>query len=192
MFSWIVSMRITIHKMRTTVHKRSRFSVKFGNFSLIALFFHSMDCMKLWYTSSREISVFRLYVFADCGYILMSGQVIISCLKKWQFVVSFQAPYLIYVEVLECENASTAPVPSKILENTLRYTRSEEDLTVYHTRSDGSPRPEFSVYGSSEFDDADCWSQDDDELLQVRKAYITLTQRQNGRHFADDIFKCIS
>ncbi len=34
----------------------------------------------------------------------------------------FQAPYLVYVEVLEVEDAHTAPVPSKILENTLRYS----------------------------------------------------------------------
>lgn len=81
----------------------------------------------------------------------------------------FKAPYLVYVEVLECENAHTTPVPSKILENTLRYTRSEEDLTVYHARStDASPRPEFSVYGNGncEFDNADCWSQEDDDIIQ--------------------------
>ena len=77
----------------------------------------------------------------------------------------WQAPYLIYVEVLECENTHTAPVPSKILENTLRYTRSEEDLSSY-IRSEGSPR-EFSVYGNNDFDDADCWSQEDDEIIQV-------------------------
>jgi phosphatidylinositol 4-kinase len=79
-----------------------------------------------------------------------------------------KAPYLIYVEVLECENVVAAPLPQKLLENTLRYTRSEEDLTVYHARADGSPRPEFSVYGhlNGEFDDADCWSQEDDEIIQ--------------------------
>ena len=76
---------------------------------------------------------------------------------------------MLYVEVLVCENAHTAPVPSKILENTLRYTRSEEDL--YHVRptADASPKPEFSLYGSQqcEFDDGDCWSQEDDEIIQV-------------------------
>jgi len=79
-----------------------------------------------------------------------------------------KAPYLIYVEVLECENTSTAPVPNKILENTLRFTKSEEDLTAcFEGRLlTGSPRPEFSMYGSSEWDDADCWSQDDDEIMQ--------------------------
>ena len=94
----------------------------------------------------------------------------------------FQAPYLVYVEVLQCENAHTAPVPGKILENTLRYTRSEEDLTSQYLGgaavggpgagagpSDTPPqRPEFSFYcGGGEFDDADCWSQEDDEIIQV-------------------------
>ena len=93
-----------------------------------------------------------------------------------------QAPYLVYVEVLRCENAHTAPVPGKILENTLRYTRSEEDLTSqYHDGAaagqagagvgpvDTPPqRPEFSFYcPGGEFDDADCWSQEDDEIIQV-------------------------
>ena len=86
-----------------------------------------------------------------------------------------KAPYLVYVEVLECENTHTAPIPGKIMENTLRHTRSEEDLvqctlpTTSSTSTEGSsPRPEFSVYGNSnhEYDDADCWSQEDDEIIQ--------------------------
>lgn len=78
-----------------------------------------------------------------------------------------KAPYLMYVEVLECENPVTSQVPSKILENTLRFTRSEEDLTHYYSRSNTSPRPELAIYSNADFDDADCWSQDDDEILQV-------------------------
>ena len=31
---------------------------------------------------------------------------------------------------------------------------------------EGSPRPEFSVYYNDGFDDADCWSQEDDEIIQ--------------------------
>jgi hypothetical protein len=84
-------------------------------------------------------------------------------LNPWS---SFQAPYLIYVEVLECENAHAAPVPSKILENTLRFTKSEEDLTQMYIRTDHSPPPYIS-FGNNEFDDADCWSQEDDEIIQV-------------------------
>ena len=83
------------------------------------------------------------------------------------------------MEVLEVEDAHTAPVPSKILENTLRFTKSEEDLTAIHARSDGSPRPEFSVYGSGmiEFDDADCWSQEDDDIIAVSSYGQSVIQR---------------
>ena len=50
----------------------------------------------------------------------------------------------------------------------LRYTRSEEDLLQYQSSSEGSPKPEFSVYGSNEYvDDAECWSQEDDDIMQV-------------------------
>ncbi|XP_064651750.1 phosphatidylinositol 4-kinase beta-like [Lineus longissimus] len=76
-----------------------------------------------------------------------------------------KAPYLIYVEVLECENPHAAPVPSKILENTLRFTKSEEDLTQMYIRGDHSPPP-CITFGNNEFDDADCWSQEDDEIIQ--------------------------
>lgn len=97
---------------------------------------------------------------SDCKY--LSDQ-------KPDFVMhSLQAPYLLYVEVLEVENVYSSHVPSKRLENTLRFTKSEEDLTTCYVRSNGSPHPEFSLYGGSEFDDAECWSQEDDEILQVR------------------------
>lgn len=79
-----------------------------------------------------------------------------------------QAPYLLYVEILECENTASSQVPLKLLENTLRFTRSEEDLSHYATRTNGSPKPDFSVYSmNGDFDDADCWSQEDDEIIQV-------------------------
>ncbi|CAG5135348.1 unnamed protein product [Candidula unifasciata] len=77
-----------------------------------------------------------------------------------------KAPFMVYVEVLACDNMNTSQVPSKILENTLRYTRSEEDLSRFTQATNGSPRPEFSVYGTChDFDDADCWSQEDDEII---------------------------
>ena len=37
-----------------------------------------------------------------------------------------KAPYMLYIEVLECENALAAPVPSKLMENTLRWVIIEE------------------------------------------------------------------
>ncbi|XP_070208714.1 phosphatidylinositol 4-kinase beta-like isoform X2 [Littorina saxatilis] len=82
-----------------------------------------------------------------------------------------KAPYMMYVEILQCENPLTSTLPSKMLDNTLRFTRSEEDLTHFNHlnhRANGSPRPEFSVYGNGhEFDDADCWSQEDDEIMSL-------------------------
>lgn len=85
-----------------------------------------------------------------------------------------KAPYLIYVEVLECENSMTSQVPNKILENTLRYTRSEEDLSSFNHHGNTSPR-DFSVYGSmTDFDDADCWSQEDDEIIQMHMSMKTV------------------
>ncbi|MEQ2216442.1 Phosphatidylinositol 4-kinase beta, partial [Xenoophorus captivus] len=39
-----------------------------------------------------------------------------------------KAPYLIYVEVLECENFETSSVPMRIPENRIRSTRSVENL----------------------------------------------------------------
>ncbi|XP_041361757.1 phosphatidylinositol 4-kinase beta-like [Gigantopelta aegis] len=79
-----------------------------------------------------------------------------------------KAPYLLYVEVLECESTMSCQLPGKLLENTLRYTRSEEDLTIHYTaRPGGSPRTEVSVCApNADFDDADCWSQEDDEIIQ--------------------------
>ncbi|XP_070534523.1 phosphatidylinositol 4-kinase beta-like isoform X2 [Ptychodera flava] len=74
-----------------------------------------------------------------------------------------KAPYLIYVEVLDCENKHTSPLPTKLLENTLRYTRSEENLPDCHLSD--TPPGRFSVYSKNDHDD-DCWSQEDDVILQ--------------------------
>ena len=43
---------------------------------------------------------------------------------------------------------------------------------MYYT-GNTSPR-DFSVYGSiGDFDDADCWSQEDDEIMQVIMGYLS-------------------
>lgn len=77
-----------------------------------------------------------------------------------------QAPYLVYVEVVACDNAHTAPIPCKILESTLRHTRSEEDLTVLRS-AEQSPQEEPALDGASaaDFDPADCWN--DEDIAQV-------------------------
>ena len=83
----------------------------------------------------------------------------------------FQAPYLIYVEVLDCDNKHSSPLPAKILENTLRYTRSEENLSGYFRAESGPathtpPNNIYPVYHMND-SDHDCWSQEDDDILQV-------------------------
>ncbi|CAI5661431.1 unnamed protein product [Oreochromis niloticus] len=76
-----------------------------------------------------------------------------------------KAPYLIYVEVLECENFETSSVPIRIPENRIRSTRSVENLP------DCGMTPEqragsFSVVPNYDNDD-EAWSVDDIGELQV-------------------------
>jgi len=72
-------------------------------------------------------------------------------------------------------------VPSKQLEGALRHTRSQDDLTSSSLTSpsgassaERSPHTEPVTVNSGalcvtscEFDDADCWSQEDDDIIQV-------------------------
>lgn len=76
-----------------------------------------------------------------------------------------QAPYLIYVEVLECENFDTTSVPARIPENRIRSTRSVENLPecgITHEQRAGS----FSTVPNYDNDD-EAWSVDDIGELQV-------------------------
>jgi len=72
-------------------------------------------------------------------------------------------------------------VPSKQLEGALRHTRSQSDLSSSSLTSpsgassaERSPHAEPVTVNSGavcvptcEFDDADCWSQEDDDIIQV-------------------------
>ncbi|XP_076307960.1 phosphatidylinositol 4-kinase beta-like isoform X2 [Tachypleus tridentatus] len=79
-----------------------------------------------------------------------------------------KAPYIIYVEVVEVEDMEKSPIPSKI-GNTLRQTRSEDNLLNYYSHQDVSPGS-FSLYPI--LDDGECWSQEYDDIsLQLQ--YIT-------------------
>lgn len=69
-----------------------------------------------------------------------------------------KAPYLIYVEVVAVDDIQTSPVPAKVL-NPLRLTRSEENLPDYFGVQ---PASVFSMCGMD--DDAECWTQEDDEI----------------------------
>ncbi|XP_063951176.1 phosphatidylinositol 4-kinase beta-like [Lytechinus pictus] len=85
-----------------------------------------------------------------------------------------KAPYLIYVEVLDCENKHTSPLPAKILENTLRFTKSEENLSRYFNGESApathTPPTMYAVYHMND-SDHDCWSQEDDDILQQYSSY---------------------
>ncbi|KAM9309372.1 LOW QUALITY PROTEIN: phosphatidylinositol 4-kinase beta [Pholidichthys leucotaenia] len=76
-----------------------------------------------------------------------------------------KAPYLIYVEVLECENFETSSVPIRIPENRIRSTRSVENLPdcgMTAEQRTGS----FSIVPNYDNDD-EAWSVDDIGELQV-------------------------
>ncbi|XP_043972565.1 phosphatidylinositol 4-kinase beta isoform X1 [Gambusia affinis] len=76
-----------------------------------------------------------------------------------------KAPYLIYVEVLECENFEMSSVPMRIPENRIRSTRSVENLPdcgMMAEQRAGS----FSVVPNYDNDD-EAWSVDDIGELQV-------------------------
>ncbi|XP_037531978.1 phosphatidylinositol 4-kinase beta, partial [Nematolebias whitei] len=76
-----------------------------------------------------------------------------------------KAPYLIYVEVLECENFETSNVPIRIPENRIRSTRSVENLPDYGMTAE-QRASSFSVVPNYDNDD-EAWSVDDIGELQV-------------------------
>ncbi|XP_044737801.1 phosphatidylinositol 4-kinase beta isoform X2 [Chrysoperla carnea] len=89
-----------------------------------------------------------------------------------------KAPYIIYVEVLDVDDLYTSPVPTKVM-NTLRHTRSEENLTnkvADSVSSSPSLQPSMITNGVPDHDLEACWSQEDDEIseqyLQLRKQPI--------------------
>jgi len=94
------------------------------------------------------------------------------------------------VEVVGCENMHVDAVPSKLSEGALRHSRSQNDLTssssssVSPASAERSPQTEPTVSGGTgagatcvtncEFDDADCWTQEDDDIIQVRPIVILM------------------
>lgn len=86
-----------------------------------------------------------------------------------------QAPYIIYVEVLECESFETSPVPVRIPETRIRSARSAENLdcggsgispasingmTSEHRAGSFSTVPNYD-------NDDEAWATDDIGQLQV-------------------------
>ncbi|XP_023347591.1 phosphatidylinositol 4-kinase beta [Eurytemora carolleeae] len=79
-----------------------------------------------------------------------------------------KAPYIIYVEVISTENLATSQVPKKIVKN-LRQAKSEERLENPDLDNiNGSSLHECASLSSFSWtgvpDEAECWSQDDDEI----------------------------
>ncbi|XP_078010994.1 phosphatidylinositol 4-kinase beta isoform X3 [Phascolarctos cinereus] len=95
-----------------------------------------------------------------------------------------KAPYLIYVEVLECENFDTTSVPTRIPENRIRSTRSVENLPecgITHEQRAGS----FSTVPNYDNDD-EAWSVDDIGELQVELPEVHANSCDNISQFSVD------
>ncbi|XP_029928678.1 phosphatidylinositol 4-kinase beta isoform X2 [Myripristis murdjan] len=76
-----------------------------------------------------------------------------------------KAPYLIYVEILECENFETSSVPVRIPENRIRSTRSVENLPDCGMTAE-QRAGSFSTVPNYDNDD-EAWSVDDIGELQL-------------------------
>ncbi|KAE8589044.1 hypothetical protein XENTR_v10022866 [Xenopus tropicalis] len=95
-----------------------------------------------------------------------------------------KAPYLIYVEVLECENFETSLVPVRIPENRIRSTRSVENLPecgITHEQRASS----FTTVPNYDNDD-EAWSVDDIGELQVELPELHTNSCDNISQFSVD------
>ncbi|XP_062394306.1 phosphatidylinositol 4-kinase beta [Sardina pilchardus] len=95
-----------------------------------------------------------------------------------------KAPYLIYVEVLECENFETSNVPVRIPETRIRSTRSVENLpdcgiTAEQRATSFYPVPNYD-------NDDEAWSVDDIGELQVELPEIHTNSCDNISQFSVD------
>uniref|UniRef100_A0A8C1ICX6 Phosphatidylinositol 4-kinase beta n=1 Tax=Cyprinus carpio TaxID=7962 RepID=A0A8C1ICX6_CYPCA len=95
-----------------------------------------------------------------------------------------KAPYLIYVEVLECENFETSSVPVRIPETRIRSTRSVENLPDCGITPD-QRASSFSTVPNYDNDD-EAWSVDDIGELQVELPEIHTNSCDNISQFSVD------
>ncbi|XP_030640156.1 phosphatidylinositol 4-kinase beta isoform X2 [Chanos chanos] len=95
-----------------------------------------------------------------------------------------KAPYLIYVEVLECENFETSNVPVRIPETRIRSTRSVENLPDCGITLD-QRASSFSIVPNYDNDD-EAWSVDDIGELQVELPEIHTNSCDNISQFSVD------
>ncbi|XP_026858100.2 phosphatidylinositol 4-kinase beta isoform X1 [Electrophorus electricus] len=95
-----------------------------------------------------------------------------------------KAPYLIYVEVLDCENFETSSVPVRIPETRIRSTRSVENLPDCGITPD-QRASSFSTVPNYDNDD-EAWSVDDIGELQVELPEIHTNSCDNISQFSVD------
>ncbi|KAJ8383386.1 hypothetical protein AAFF_G00220860 [Aldrovandia affinis] len=95
-----------------------------------------------------------------------------------------KAPYLIYVEVLECESFETSSVPARIPETRIRCTRSAENLPDCGVTA-GERSGNVSTVPNYDNDD-EAWSVDDIGELQVELPEIHTNSCDNISQFSVD------
>ncbi|XP_056902504.1 phosphatidylinositol 4-kinase beta isoform X3 [Takifugu flavidus] len=95
-----------------------------------------------------------------------------------------KAPYLIYVEVLECENFETSSVPIRIPESRIRSTRSVENLPDCGLTAE-QRAGSFSIVPNYD-NDEEAWSVDDIGELQVELPEIHTNSCDNISQFSVD------
>ncbi|CAL8298171.1 unnamed protein product [Gadus morhua 'NCC'] len=95
-----------------------------------------------------------------------------------------KAPYLIYVEVLECENFETSSVPTRIPETRIRSTRSVENLPQCGMTAE-QRTASFSTVPNYDNDD-EAWSVDDMGELQVELPDVHTNSCDNISQFSVD------
>uniref|UniRef100_A0A8C9ZDS1 Phosphatidylinositol 4-kinase beta n=1 Tax=Sander lucioperca TaxID=283035 RepID=A0A8C9ZDS1_SANLU len=93
-----------------------------------------------------------------------------------------KAPYIIYVEVLECESFETSPVPVRIPETRIRSARSAENLDCGVSHRAGS----FSTVPNYDNDD-EAWATDDIGQLQVEVETQTSSSDNISQFSVDSI-----
>ncbi|CAL8248866.1 unnamed protein product [Lota lota] len=95
-----------------------------------------------------------------------------------------KAPYLIYVEVLECENFETSNVPARIPETRIRSTRSVENLPNCGMTTEQRTASYATVPNYDNDDEA--WSVDDMGELQVELPDVHTNSCDNISQFSVD------
>ncbi|XP_026155773.1 phosphatidylinositol 4-kinase beta isoform X2 [Mastacembelus armatus] len=101
-----------------------------------------------------------------------------------------KAPYIIYVEVLDCESFETSPVPVRIPETRIRSARSAENLDCGVANANGMTSEHragsFSTVPNYDNDD-EAWATDDIGQLQVETEAQTSSSDNISQFSVDSI-----